>query len=420
MEDVIIIGAGMAGLAAGLALERAGLSFRILEAGDSPGGRARTRILPSGVPADLGAHWLHGENNDLKAEADRYGIDCKPDQADGIWLCKDGQMQREDMDTWLDDIIRQDLAEAIRTGTHADCALPELGVNDKGREILRNFGLLWNGVEPPLSPSAREFLTDENTPGGQHLKGGMQALISALTAEIGNGRIHLRTSVNRIDETPEGISLQAMDGSVWTARRVIFTASLGVLQSRLIRFTPALSRDFHEQIAGIIMGRVNKIIIELDPAFLQANQVPVDYSLELLDSVPHFCHAHSAGLPLIQLFVCGDQAEVVEALAPDQALAYVRKVLETVDVLRGFDNHVMSPPIVTRWVANPYTRGSYSCCLPSAKRTGPLTERLVTFCGEAFDERFPASLPGAWRSGKAAAEIVTAELANSPVAEPAA
>jgi monoamine oxidase len=418
VDDVIIIGAGMAGLAAAVALKRAGVSFRVLEAADTVGGRARTRILRSGVTADLGAHWLHGEGNPLLAEVSRYGVVTRPDQGDAIWVYSNDEVRQEDADTWLEAAIRGDLAAAVRAGEHADVALPELGVDDAARETLSTFGLLWNGVQPPVYPSAREFLTDENTPGGVHLEGGMCALTAAMLAEVGADSVHLRTSVCRVSEIPEGVRIQSMDGSVWMARRVIFTASLGVIQGRLVTFTPDLSRAFHEQLAGLVMGYVNKIVIEVDQAFLADHGVPVDMALELLDGpAPHFCHVHSAGQPVIQIYAGGKQAEAIESLAADQALAYASEILAPVEVLKGFEAHVVSPPIVTRWVANPYTRGAYSCCLPGARRTGPVTEGLVTFCGEAFDERFPASLPGAFRSGQTAAERVMEELAKSPVAE---
>ncbi len=420
MEDVIIVGAGMAGLAAAIELKRNNVSFRILEAGDGVGGRARTRILRSGVAADLGAHWLHGDSNPLARELSHFGVTARPDEGDALWLYRNGEAHQEDIEAWLNEAIRGDLADAIKTGDHADVPLPELGVDDAARDMLSAFSLLWNGVQPPLYPSAREFLSDENTPGGVHVEGGMGALTSAMLAEAGADRVHLRTSVCRVTETADGVSIQSMDGSVWAARRMIFTASLGVLQGRLVTFTPDLSRGFHEQIAGLVMGQVNKIIIEVTPEFMAGNGVPVDMALEMLDGeAPHFCHVHSGGQPVIQVYAGGKQAEAMEPLAAEEALAYARDVLARVEVLKGFEAHIVSPPIVTRWVANPYTRGAYSCCLPGARRSGPLTEGLVTFCGEAFDERFPASLPGAWRSGKAAAEIVIAELAKLAVPETA-
>ncbi len=413
MEDVIIIGAGMAGLTAALELKRAGRSFSILEAGDAAGGRARSRTLNSGVVADLGAHWLHGESNVLKPELDRYDIRYVPDQAASLHVFENGEMREAAMDDWLKDAIDQEKADRVTSGEAPDCALRDLGVDQVARKRLAEFGLMWDGVDAPLQPSAREFLTDENTPGGVQVDGGMCALMTKMIDDIGRDRLHLRTSVSRITQTAEGMRVQAMDGSVWMAHRVIFTGSLGVLQSRLVSFTPPLSADFHEHLGGLAMGKVNKIVVELDRQFLVERDIPVDMSMLLLDAKPpHFCHAHSAGQPVLQLYVSGNQAEAIEAFAPDEALAYVRDILAPVEALEGFADHVLSPPITTRWVANPYTRGAYSCCLPGARRSGPWTEGLITFCGDTFDDRFPASLAGAFRSGQAGAQAVIGELAG--------
>lgn len=418
MEDVIIIGAGITGLTAALECKRAGLSWRILEACDQPGGRARSRSLSSGRTVDLGAHWLHGEDNPLKAELDRYGISYRRDGGDAIHIQENGAL-RQAGDDWLDKAIDRDKADAVLSGGAPDCALTELAVDAEARKVLGDFALLWDGVDPPVVPSAHEFLSDGSTPGGLQIDGGMGELIGHMAEEAGLGRIHLRTSVSKIAETDDGVRIQAMDGSHWFGRRVLFTGSLGVLKSNMISFQPPLSGDFHEHLAGLVMGRVNKIVIEVDPAFLAARDIAADMAIELLDGdPPHFCHVHSAGQPVIQLYVAGRQAEKIEAMTPAEALAYAAGVLRQVEPLRGFDGHVLSPVIVTRWVANPYARGAYSCCLPGVKRSGPRVEGAIVFCGDTFDEQFPASVAGAYRSGQAGARLVIEALGvKAPAAE---
>jgi monoamine oxidase len=424
MTDIIIIGAGFAGLSAALELKALGVPFLVLEAGDAPGGRARTRNLSSGTAIDLGAHWLHGEHNALGAELDRYGVPYKHD-TNGHMLVAENSGVREDDGERFDSAIDQKKAERIRSGEEPDCPLTDLGKDEAGRKRLSDFAVMWNGIDPPVRPSAREFLTDENTPGGLQVEGGMGALIRKMAQEVGLENIHLRTAVCKITEQPdapdgERMRIQAMDGSVWTAQRVIFTASLGVLKSQLVRFNPPLSRDFHEHLAGIAMGWMNKIVIELDTQFFAVHGIPEDMSLLLLDNdPPHFCHVRSAGQPVIQLYVSGKQAEIVEAFSADEALAYASRLLAPIEALRGFEPHVVSPPFVSRWVANPYTQGAYSSCLPGAKRSGPRLEGCICFCGDTFDDRFPASVAGAWRSGKAGARLTVEALATSQQPEEA-
>jgi monoamine oxidase len=424
MTDIIIIGAGFAGLSAALELKALGVPFVVLEAGDAPGGRARTRNLSSGTAIDLGAHWLHGEHNVLGAELERYGLGYQRDEGGTMLIFENGAV-REDDGERFDGAIDHAKAERIKSGHEADCPLPDLGKDEAARKSLGDFALMWNGIDPPVRPSAHEFLTDENTPGGLQIEGGMGALIRKMAQEAGLENIHLRTAVCKISEQPdpgngERMRVQAMDGSVWTAQRVIFTASLGVLKSALVSFSPPLSRDFHEHLAGIAMGWVNKIVIEVDPHFFAHHDIPVDTGLLLLDNdPPHFCHVHSMGQPIIQVYVSGKQAEAIEAFSADDALHYASRLLAPVEMLHGFEPHVVSAPFVSRWVANPYTQGAYSSCLPGAKRSGPRIEGGICFCGDTFDDRFPASVAGAWRSGKAGARLTVEAMATSPQSEEA-
>ena len=73
--DVVVIGAGAAGLAAGQALSAGGLSSVVLEADARIGGRAHTEIMPDGAPFDLGCHWMHSASlNPFVKTADALGV----------------------------------------------------------------------------------------------------------------------------------------------------------------------------------------------------------------------------------------------------------------------------------------------------------------------------------------------------------
>ncbi|MEZ5716564.1 MAG: NAD(P)-binding protein, partial [Paracoccaceae bacterium] len=74
VHDVVVVGAGAAGIGAGLELAEHGLSFVILEAADRVGGRALTDRTSLPVPWDHGCHWLHSADvNPLVPWADRLG-----------------------------------------------------------------------------------------------------------------------------------------------------------------------------------------------------------------------------------------------------------------------------------------------------------------------------------------------------------
>ena len=95
--DVVVIGAGAAGLAAGHALSVGGLTSVVLEADARIGGRAHTEIMPDGTPFDLGCHWMHSASlNPFVETADALGVHYE--RREGY-----GRSAFYQNDHWLDD-----------------------------------------------------------------------------------------------------------------------------------------------------------------------------------------------------------------------------------------------------------------------------------------------------------------------------
>jgi len=409
--DVIIVGAGMAGLSAALELKSQGLSCLILEAQPHVGGRAASIVTSSGASADLGAHWLHGKDNPIRDLLDRYQIPYEKDKARHMRIYQDGKMHEAKGGAWLEECIDQAKAKSVKAKEIPDCKLSDLAVNKKSRKILQDFALMWNGLEPPTEPSALEFLTDLSTPGGLQIPQGIGVLFGHMLEEVGMRHILPNLPVVKITNDEEGVEVEAQDGSIFHAPKLLFTVSLTVLKSGMISFVPPLSDGLMRDLSRFAMGKMNKIIVELRPDFFEKRNIPDNLSLQLLDGKqPHFCHVHGAESPFMMLFISGDMAETVERMSSEQALAYMKTALLPVKDLTGFEGYMVGPPIVTGWVGNPYTQGAYSACLPGGKRSWPRQEGNVYLCGDTFDPYYFSSLAGAFRSGRAAAQLVAKEL----------
>ena len=97
--DVVIVGAGAAGLAAARRLAEAGVSFQLLEASHRIGGRAHTEYLPDGSPFDLGCHWLHSASiNPFVPVADELGFHYQQKTDYGrVAFFRNGQWLSEDV-----------------------------------------------------------------------------------------------------------------------------------------------------------------------------------------------------------------------------------------------------------------------------------------------------------------------------------
>ncbi|EGF92234.1 flavin containing amine oxidoreductase family protein [Asticcacaulis biprosthecium C19] len=394
MTDVIIIGAGISGLSAALALKARGLSYTILEASGEIGGRAQTRRLPSGVPADLGPHWLHGEDSELGDLIRAYGLPGHRDASEAMRIYEFGQ-RVERGDDWPDGAVDPDTAKAVASGESQDVPLSGLGKDEEGRKWLRRFGQGWNGLEPPAEPSAYEFLTDESEPGGLQLDGGMAALVARMAEEVGRESIRLDTPVAQVRSVGGRVEVDGM-----AAGRAVVTVGLGVLNSGGIGFDPEVQSVIATATQGLVVSRMNKIILELDPGFLSDRHIPEDLGVLMVDSRAHYCHVRGGGLPLLTLFATGDAAGVVEGFSHVEALHYVAEVVKAVPELHDLKKYVVAEPIVTRWLANPWTQGAYSALMPGYRRHAPWWTGRVGICGDSFDDRFPASLAGAFRSGK--------------------
>ncbi|ESQ74841.1 NAD(P)/FAD-dependent oxidoreductase [Asticcacaulis sp. AC402] len=394
MTNVIIIGAGISGLSAALALKARGMSYSILEAGGEIGGRAQTRRLPSGVPADLGPHWLHGETSELVDLIARYGLVSRKDNGAAMRIYEYGR-QVDRGDDWPAGAVDPDMARAIASGDSPDVPISGLGKDEEGRKWLRLFGQGWNGLEPPAEPSAYEFLTDESEPGGLQLDGGMAALVTHMADEVGRESIQLDTPVTEVRATAEGVAVNGL-----AAGRAVVTVGLGALNSGRIGFDPEVRAAIGAATQGLVVSRMNKIILELDPGLFADRHIPEDLGLLVVDARAHYCHIRSGGLPLLTLFATGEAAVAVEGLSHVQALHYVAEAVKAVPQLHDLKKFVVSEPIVTRWLANPWTQGAYSALMPGHRRYAPWWTGRVGVCGDSFDDRFPASLAGAFRSGK--------------------
>ena len=113
-------------------------------------------------------------------------------------IYKNGKSETAE-DDWLDKHIDPAKAALIKSGELPDCALPDLGIDEKGRQVLADFASMWDGLLPPHMPSAREYLTDNSSPGGAQPKGGIGALVDKLIEEIGKkilSLIHLSLILN--------------------------------------------------------------------------------------------------------------------------------------------------------------------------------------------------------------------------------
>ena len=421
--DVVVIGAGCAGLGAATALGEAGMRCVVLEASARAGGRAWTThpVALGGVWFDMGAVWFHdAENNPLvriarasgdpllrsdEIRSERTFVGGRPATAEEL-ACYDGAP------------ARYEAAAAALLALHDDVPLSAIAESlptDPWAATME----AWEGpvicVVDAAKFSARDWR--DNALGGSNLvaDGGIGAFVARRCTP--GLPIRFNSPVTRIVwGGPNGrVTVDTPKGSM-TAGACIVTVSTGVLASGAIRFEPALPPAVTDCVAALPMGLALKVALRASG--------PDRLDLPLHCSVDRQVGRGEAFMPFqcwpfgrdyVQGWVGGstawDLAKAGEAAATDFALAELRSLFGSrVDRVFGGGS-----TFVTRWDADPWVRGSYSYCVPgeaaSRRRLAePLGDGHLLFAGEACHVGFASTMAGAWISGQDAARIAVRAL----------
>ncbi|MSP00482.1 MAG: FAD-dependent oxidoreductase [Acetobacteraceae bacterium] len=419
--DVVVIGAGLAGLGAAAALKAQGRSCLILEASGRIGGRAWTTNPASlgGVWFDMGAVWFHdAENNPLVPIA----------EAAGDRLLRSNEIRTER--TYIGsreatDAEARSYADAWPRFEEAADALLSDGGDVSLADVTRSLpGDPWAATveawEGPVicAVDANRFSARDwrrNALGGSNLvaEGGIGAFVARrLTTGLD---IRLNTPALRIRWGGKHgrVSVETATGTL-TAGACIVTVSTGVLAAGTLAFEPALPPDIQESIHALPMGLALKVALRANgPDRLD---LPLHCSVDRqiarsgLALMPFQCWPF--GRDYVQGWIGGgtawDLAKAGEAAAVDHALSELRAIFGgRVDRLFAGGGS-----LVTSWDADPWVRGAYCYAIPGQShardRLGiPLADGHLMFAGEACNVPYAGTLAGAWISGQAAAAAVS-------------
>ena len=423
-KRVVIVGAGIAGLAAANMLRSAGMEAIIVEARDRIGGRIHTSNLWPDLPMDLGASWIHGtRRNPVTTLAKAAGASMVETSYDSATLYIDPALKAtgvRDSGTskaeaivdaamaWAEDqeqdmSIQSALDKVARPGSlsAAERAQLDLYVN--------------SNYEQEYSGSAQE-LSAWSVEAGD-IFGGEDALFPAgygqIVAHLANGLdVRLGQTVTAIKTRKAGVSLSLSDGATLEADHVLVTVPLGMLKAEKIAFDPPLSAPKQKAIGRLGMGLLNKHLLRFDRVFW-----PKDYDWHQYLSARKGEWSEWVSLakindtPVMMVFSAADHAEKVEKM-DDRAI--VADIMGTARQMFGFSTPNPVATQITRWRADPFARGSYSFyaagSTPEDRKALAKSEAgRLHFAGEAQSVKYPSTVHGALLNGRdAAARIIKA------------
>ena len=432
---VIVIGAGLAGLAAARALAQRGATVTVLEARDRIGGRCYTR---DGI--DLGAHWIHGtEGNPITNAARELGLTTLfvgGDSAysggwDHLVLYGPGGHVLSTQEKLRSILVADDVRDELDTERRRRLAAgePDVSIREVAhRAILqrRLNDVDRRSVEWHIALSARDDCgADEPSlsflwwDDGYEVYGYGDSVVmkgfGALASELAQG-IDIRTQcvVRRIQYDEHGPVRVHTDDEIFEADAAIVTLPLGVLQAGDVAFEPALPGDKLDAINRLKMGDLAKVVLRFERPFWPADQYVFGYLSERVEENPtlviNLWKTHH--VPALMFVIGGKLARQIEELSNLDVTQYTRRVLTEM-----FGDGIPEPIAIerTEWHHDPFSRGSYCHIAVGATPADietlaePLAGRLL-FAGEATYRHHWASAHGAYVSGLREA----ARLLNDP------
>jgi monoamine oxidase len=396
--DLVIIGAGAAGIGAARAAASAGLSYRLVEASHRIGGRAYTEDIAPGVPFDLGCHWLHfAESNPLVPEADRLGftIDRNFSFTTRAWI--DGRLttaaESDEYAAYFDDTYVRFGAAAAR-GADVD-ALSTLDTESRWFRPYAHVFTVINAAEAD-QVSAVDLASYPLEGSDWPVKEGFGRLVAKLGADL---PVSLNTIVQEIDwSARDHVIVRTSKGDI-AARAALITVSIGILQSGMIRFRPALPIQTSDAIGGFLPGSANRIALHFDRDVF--GKAPGNFTIVDGNPEPLAIYIPPFGFNYIVGQTGGNFSTHLTRAGQQAAIDYMME--RTVSVFGADVRKHFTRAIVSAWDTDPWVLGAYA-----AVKSGhfgvrdalaqPIEDRLF-FAGEAVAMPRVATCGGAFMSG---------------------
>lgn len=433
--EVIIVGAGIAGLGAGRTLHDAGLQVKLFEARQRIGGRMWSD-QSLGLPVDLGGSWIHGtQGNPLTPLAEQFeaqmaftdfrnrlGTSIAIFDADGTPI--DPVLFQESRQ-WVEAI----LARARRQG------LAQSGIGDMSLEAVVRQSLAGNlgpgslrqrlfdfsaYIRPKLLDAADVDTVSWRLAGEYHeLEGGDQLLLKGYN-RVSDGlaqglAIETGTIVQRIGYDANGVQVITNKGNEPT-ERVVITIPLGVLQARSITFEPELPVEKQQAMARIGMGVFEKLVLKFPRCFWPNDKQIFFYLGDRPGHFPVWLNlAHYHETPVLVAHHADSPARIINQLSDETLIAEAMIVLRAI---YGADAPEPEAYVRTCWQNDPFSQGSYSFQKVGLLRddrhllAAPVGNRLF-FAGEATHPHFFGTVHGAYSSGLRAAQEILSRRAKS-------
>jgi monoamine oxidase len=414
--DIVVIGAGAAGIAAARRIMAANRRVIVVEATNQIGGRCQTDISTFDAPFDRGARWMYNpETSPMIKLARAAGLE--------ITTAPPGQNIRIGRRYARAGETEQFLAALVRTNRAIDeaarrsdvsCAsvLPKdlgdwagtaefvLGANFSGKDL----------TEFSVGDKARA--QDRNSVIA--CRQGLGTLIAKLGEQV---PLSLSTPASRISWSKRDVSVETPAGKI-TARAAVITVSSNVLAAGNIKFAPDIPKRMLDAASKLSLGSYDRIALQMpgNPLGLARDDVIIEQSNSTKTAL---MYANIGDSSLCSIDVGGSFGRDLSAQGEAAMVAFA---VEWLTKLFGSDAAAaVKKSSATHWNAAPFALGAMSAAGPGGQSSRKVLSEPIGsmyLAGEATHETLWGTVDGAWESGERAAEAALRRIGALKDREP--
>lgn len=421
--DIIVIGAGAAGLMAAWQLAQTGKKTAIVEAKDHIGGRAHT--IPDhnfDLPVELGAEFIHGELELTQMLLKKAGVDQYTVNGD-IWQDEDDEL--DEQKDFIEDYSAlnkkfKEVKEDISVAEFIEKYL-------QGKEFEEARFTLKNYVEGYYAADTNKASTfalreELNTSSDKQyrIEGGYVKLIDYLHQQCLKTEVQffLSNPVKEIKWKQEAVEVVTEQKTI-TAKKVLVTVPVGVLQSETIRFSPSIPGTINAA-KKLGFGPVIKTVLQFDEAFWKKKEFTQQKDLHKLSFIfskaviPTWWTYYPKDAAMLTGWSGGPHAEEIKDLSDEEIL---QKALQSLSEIFNVSINLLHLKLkgwhIANWVNDPFSCGGYSYEVVNGKETRQVIkqtiENTIFFAGEGlYDGPEIGTVEAALYSGRETAHQIIA------------
>ncbi len=417
--DIVVIGAGAAGIAAARRVMAANRKVIVVEAAGQIGGRCLTDTTTFDAPFDRGARWMHNpDTNPMIRLARNAGLD--------ISAALPGQKIRIGRRNARPGETEQFLAALVRANRAIDDASRGRGDPSCASVLPKDLGDWAGTAEFVLGANAtgkdlKEISVIDKARAQERnavfaCRQGLGTLIAKLGEQV---PLSLSTPASRISWSNRDVTVETPAGKI-VARAAVITVSSNVLAAGNIRFNPDLPRRHLDAAARLSLGSYDHIALQLpgNPLGLARDEMIIEQSNSTRTAL---LFANMGSSSLCSIDVAGSFGRDLSAQGEKAMVAFA---VEWLTKLFGSDAaSAVKKSSATRWNAEPFVLGAMSAAIPGGQPSRRILSEPIGcmfVAGEATHETLWGTVDGAWESGERAAEGALRRIGALREPEPAA